>query len=162
MTKPLPIRACCLLDTFLSGRATIRMKRLKLQGTDPSLTSFFFCWTRSVLEELHGAPPRFHTAVRAGFLGLESFHGNWLRVSALSLDRPPSSPDLTPLEFFSGYIKDAVYLDFRSPLRQNLLGGYEMLRLQLHSPSEHTNVWSELEYTQFTCRATGSALTENL
>ena len=53
----------------------------------------------------YGAPPRFHTAVRAGFLGLESFHGNGLTVAALPLDRPPSSPDITPLEFFSGVYK---------------------------------------------------------
>ena len=53
----------------------------------------------------YGAPSRFHTAVRAGFLGLESFHGNRLTEAALSLDRPPSSPDLTPLEFFWGVYK---------------------------------------------------------
>ena len=52
VTKPPPIRACCLLDTFRSGWATIRVKRLKLHGTAPSLTSLFFCWTRSVLQEL--------------------------------------------------------------------------------------------------------------
>lgn len=50
----------------------------------------------------YGAPSRFHTTVRGvlGFLGLEIFHGNGLTEAALSLDRPSSSPDLTPLVFF--------------------------------------------------------------
>jgi hypothetical protein len=145
-----------LLDTFRSGRATICVQLLKLQGTTLSLTSFLLnaLWVGGtahsdpVLEEVgsyymslneYAAPSRFPTAMRAGFLGLESFHGNGLTEAALSLDRPPSSPDLTPLDplnFSGGYIKDAVYLDVRSPLCQNLLGAYEMLRLQLHPPPQ--------------------------
>ena len=53
----------------------------------------------------YAAPSCFPTAVRAGSLGLESFHGNGLTEAALSLDQPPSSPDLTPLEFFWGVYK---------------------------------------------------------
>ena len=180
MTKPLPIRTCCLLYTFRSGRATIRVKRLKLQGTDPSLTPFFYWWKRFVLEELFTPIPSWKKWV---LTTRHEMNTERLNVSTLQCGRDflawKVSTEMEwqkrpyhltghlvlltshPLSSSGGYIKVAVYLDVRSPLCQNLLGGNEMLRLQL-PPPQKKNVWNELEYSQFTCRATGRALTENL
>jgi hypothetical protein len=119
VTKPLPIRACCVFETHfvLGGQQSACSYYVTRDSSEFNVFLFLLnalccggiAHSVPFMEEVgsyymslneYGAPSRFHTAVRAVFLGLESFRGNRLTEAALTLDRPPSFPDLTPLEFF--------------------------------------------------------------
>jgi len=47
---------------------------------------------------------------------------------------PPDSPSLTPLHFFSKYIKNAVYVPSLPSILTKLDGKTQLLLLQLHPP----------------------------
>lgn len=102
-----------------------------------------------------GANSCFHIAVGVAHLGLKF---------STEMDWPPSSPDLTPLDFlFQGYIKEAVNVQLFSntlpELRAKLLAAastvtpqcLEMCGLNLHIDTTRARLLLCPHYTSVTC-----------
>jgi hypothetical protein len=94
-----------------------------------------------MLLQQEGTPPHFHKEV-TDFLN-SKFPEKWIGRGG-PITWPPSSPDLTPLDFFFwGYIKDAVYMP---PLATTLpeLAGRIRAAVATVTLDLLNNVWTEI------------------
>jgi hypothetical protein len=107
-----------------------------------------------MLFQQDGGPPHFYKEV-TDFLN-RKFPEKWV-----GRGRPPRSPDLTPLHFLWGYVKDAVYVP---PLATTLpeLAGRIIDSVVTVTLDLLKNVWTEIEYRCDICRTTHGALIKHL
>ena len=100
-----------------------------------------------------GTPPHYHRQVR-DFLNAN--FPDMLIGSGGSLAWPHRSPDLTPLDFFWGFVKNVFY-QWDRPTTSEELRGRITNAAALVTPQMLQNTWRGVEYRLDVCRATQGA-----